>query len=214
MALVDDRLKTIFDCIFSREQREEQNFDDVSLIEKRLAIVRLFESPSFVLERYSTSETGEGLLALLPLELQFLTELNVSADMRYRGLAAIQNLFSQIFAAKCDPDTLVHLCSDAAAPNALNIACYMWWDSFPHHGSPTSPKYRQIDRQILTTMNTTLYLGSLPCQESALHGLGHWYHQYPSEVENIIDEFLLESGSALDSRLSSFAKVARLGLVQ
>jgi hypothetical protein len=40
-------------------------------------------------------------------------------------------------------------------------------------------------------MEHILGLGSLACQESALHGLGHWQRQHATEVARIIDAFVL-----------------------
>ncbi len=45
------------------------------------------------------------------------------------------------------------------------------------------------DQDILQVMESTLQLDSISCRESALHGLGHWQHQYPELVGEIIDKF-------------------------
>jgi hypothetical protein len=49
-------------------------------------------------------------------------------------------------------------------------------------------------------MEHTLWLNSLACQESALHGLGHWQALYPEQVAGIVDHFCaahteIDSGS-------------------
>jgi hypothetical protein len=64
----------------------------------------------------------------------------------------------------------------------------------------------------LTTMEHILGLSSLACQESALHGLGHWQRQHASEVGRIIDAFVL-SQTELDPRLLAYANAARCGCV-
>ena len=61
-------------------------------------------------------------------------------------------------------------------------------------------------------MEHILGLGSLACQESALHGLGHWQRQDASEVARIIDAFVL-SQTELDPRLLAYANAARCGCV-
>ena len=38
-------------------------------------------------------------------------------------------------------------------------------------------------------MGRQLQFASIPCRESALHGLGHWQHAYPAQVGEIINRF-------------------------
>jgi hypothetical protein len=62
-------------------------------------------------------------------------------------------------------------------------------------------------------MTETLNIESIACQESALHGLGHWQAAYPAEVELIIDRFL-SSHRELRPETVIYAKIARCGCVQ
>jgi hypothetical protein len=61
-------------------------------------------------------------------------------------------------------------------------------------------------------MESVLLLGSLACQESALHGLGHWQRGHESEVIRIIDGFLAAT-VRLDPRIVTYAESARCGCV-
>ena len=61
-------------------------------------------------------------------------------------------------------------------------------------------------------MAEILALDSLACQESALHGLGHWQHAYPEEVQQIIDRFL-NANKNLRPELAAYARSARTGCV-
>jgi len=54
---------------------------------------------------------------------------------------------------------------------------------------PSGP--RRLSDTALTATEHILGLASLACQESALHGLGHWQRQHASEVARIIDAFVL-----------------------
>jgi len=58
-----------------------------------------------------------------------------------------------------------------------------------------------------------LELDHIACQESALHGLGHWAHSYPERVEKIVDEFLTHNEN-LRPELKQYALQARSGKVQ
>ena len=61
-------------------------------------------------------------------------------------------------------------------------------------------------------MDRMLGLNSLACQESALHGLGHWQAKYDRQVSAIIDCFL-DFNPKTDPRLISYAHSARGGCV-
>jgi hypothetical protein len=65
----------------------------------------------------------------------------------------------------------------------------------------------------LDAMRDVLGLDAVACQESALHGLGHWQSAYPDEVGDIVDAFL---ATAPDRRpdLVRYAQSARVGCVQ
>jgi hypothetical protein len=61
-------------------------------------------------------------------------------------------------------------------------------------------------------MDATLKIDSIACQESALHGLGHWELFYPAEVAEIVDQYLKENPN-LRSELKNYALDAREGHV-
>jgi len=89
----------------------------------------------------------------------------------------------------------------------------MWWDSFPIAGAPDDPTRTEVDEAFLEVMDRLLDLPSEACQESALHGLGHWHLEYPKQVEAIIGSFL-DRHPVLRSELKEYALDAREGLVQ
>ena len=88
----------------------------------------------------------------------------------------------------------------------------MWWDILPLIGHPGKPEFAKLDQAALTVMEECLALPSVACQESALHGLGHWNMYFPSEVQSIIDSFL-KSEKNLRPELLQYAKSARSGCV-
>jgi hypothetical protein len=61
-------------------------------------------------------------------------------------------------------------------------------------------------------MARILGFSSIACQESALHGLGHWQRDHDPRVNAIIDDFL-EANPDVDTRLVSYANSARCGCV-
>ena len=69
-----------------------------------------------------------------------------------------------------------------------------------------------MDAELLGVMKQVLALDSVACQESALHGLGHWQMDYPECVRNAIDEFLARSKDAR-SELLAYAERVRTGYI-
>jgi len=88
----------------------------------------------------------------------------------------------------------------------------MWWDTMPVYGGPVLADRQVLHLAALETMTTILEFDSLACQESALHGLGHWAIYYPERVGSIISRYLL--GQAAHSPLRPYALAASVGHVQ
>lgn len=177
-------------------------------------LTRLFEEPESALAPYSDAQINQGLWYLVDASCSnyafSLIEPEVAWPQRRRGLRAMATLFERLFARRCS-EHLLH--RDEAGAGPSNPVCYMWWDVFPAHGRPTEPAYAAVDVELLAVMQRALALDSLACQESALHGLGHWRLHYPGVVEQTIDEFLARSGG-IRQELREYAECARLGYVQ
>ncbi|MDH5647833.1 MAG: hypothetical protein OEZ01_17610 [Candidatus Heimdallarchaeota archaeon] len=91
----------------------------------------------------------------------------------------------------------------------LRQACYMWWDQLVFFYSPrlyrrlleSDDEDKQIQDALFETLGRILYLDSLDCKLSALHGLNHLYHP---NTEELILEFL-DDHPDLDSDLETYA---------
>src|SRR5260370_39723661 len=131
-----------------------------------------------------------------------LGEESIASSLRHRVVNSFEILFREFFATRCSP-ILGHRNEHGSA---LNLACYMWWDLDCWNFTPSS--------DLLEVMRSTLAIDHVACQESALHGLGHWYHrQQRAAVESIIDEFL-DRETHLRVELRKYAEAARIGCVQ
>ena len=176
-------------------------------------LTQLFTDPEPILALYTDAQLNQGLWFLVSNACSnymfALLEPEVAWIVRRAGLHAIINLFAHLFANRCSPH-LSHL--DERGANPLNGACYMWWDLFPTWGHPESSTDALVDAELLMVMQHVLAVDALACQESALHGLGHWHLRYPAEVEEAIDVFL-ERQPQLDLRLRQYAFSARQGCV-
>jgi hypothetical protein len=177
-------------------------------------VTRLFDDPLPPLEPYSDAQLGQGFWYLVSngaSDCMFaLLDGSVPLDDRVRCLRATTTLFRRFFAARCAP-RLSHLDEPGCGP--LETTCYMWWDLLPISGAPGDPGRVAFDRAALDVMADILAVDAVACQESALHGLGHWRSAYPDAVAAIVDRFLATQTGARPELLA-YARSARAGCVQ
>ncbi|MCC6696122.1 MAG: hypothetical protein IT365_10885 [Candidatus Hydrogenedentes bacterium] len=179
---------------------------------KIVYMARLFEEPRPLLDAFSDLQVAHGLEYLTsnlmsdyPLGFR---DASVSLESRSRCMRAIYTVYEQVFAKRCTPGLV---CARRRV-SPLNGMCYMWWDTWAFSPKCVPPEARILDETALTVMEVTLELDSLPCQEGALHGLGHWHSSYPREVSTIIDAYL-ERNTAIPAVLRAYAEDARRGHV-
>jgi hypothetical protein len=176
-------------------------------------LTQAFESSAELFQPYSDTQLNQGLWYIVSNacsnHMFALTDMSVPWSARQRCVRSIHSLFEQCFAGRCTPH-LSHLDEPGASP--LNLVCYMWWDIIPISGQPDNPERAQIDKEILGILELTLRLDSIACQESALHGLGHWHFYYPKQAEAIISTFL-ENQSGVREELQTYALNASRGCI-
>ena len=176
-------------------------------------LTRAFESPQTVFAPYSDAQLNQGLWYLASNacsnHMFALTDESVPWPDRQRCLRSMVSLYAQCFARRCTP-ALGHL--DEQPANPLNLVCYMWWDILPVIGQPKLPARQAFDQTCLEVMAAALALDSDACQESALHGLGHWAPYYPQQVSAIVDAYL-QLPRPLRPALQQYALSAQRGCV-
>ncbi len=176
-------------------------------------LTMLFENATSVLTPFSDTQIKEGLWFLVSPSCSdhmfVLLNPAVPWSERKHCISSIFTLFEHFLALRCSPH-LSHL--DEPGANPLNGVCYMWWDLYPAYGKPGDPTTREMHEALFDVMRRILDLSSDACRESALHGLGHWRHEYPKQVEAIIDGFLA-SHPDLRPELKAYARAARKGRV-
>ena len=176
-------------------------------------VTRLFEAPEAALEYFADSQIAQGIYYLVDSGagdlLRPLGDPRLPLEDRLRCVAAIHTFFARIFQPRCTP----HLSRlDEAGTGPLNGICYMWWDIFPAAGTPDAVDGQAINQAILGVMVQGLGLDSIACQESALHGLGHWQPYHEDAVAAIVDRFRAGHPD-LRPELSAYAQAARCGCV-
>ncbi|MBB6049884.1 hypothetical protein [Armatimonas rosea] len=166
---------------------------------------QLFQNAGALLAAYSDTQVGKGLHALIwegDSPLTILQDTSLPRAECRACLKSIYRVYKEIFAVRCP-----EVCS-ARARGELSHVCFMWWDIFPLYYS----YHPALNETVLTTLERTLGLPHLACQEAALHGLGHWHYANPARVEGIIDAFLATQ-KRCRPELVSYARAARAGRV-
>jgi hypothetical protein len=174
---------------------------------------RLFSTTQRSLADFSDAQIAQGFTYLLSTSASgdngWFYSTSTPAEARRRCIVTIENVFADLFAPRCAP-VLSHIDEPGAAP--LNSVCYMWWDEFPCLALPNDPDCDLLCRAATDVMRRTLRLGSIACQEAALHGLGHWARYRPNDVTAAVDEFLGDRRGRR-AELVSYAQSARCGCV-
>ena len=192
---------------------DEADWWDGSASDTIQFMTRAFENAASLFQSYSGTQLNQGLWFIADNacsnHMFALLDPGVPWSARQRCVRSFHPLFEQCFARRCTPH-LSHLDEPGAGP--LNPVCYMWWDIIPIIGQPDNPDQLALDQEILAVMESTLRLDSIPCQESALHGLGHWQMYYPERVTGIIERFL-QANKGLRQELRTYAMNAYRGCV-
>jgi hypothetical protein len=173
-----------------------------------LKLIEVFENPAAILKPYSDQVLNRAFWDLSSDVFRVVYEMAIDWAVRLRFIRSFETLFRDLFAVRCTP-TLGHLSEDGSR---LNTVCYMWWDFDCWSPMPDPLTRNPFDSAFLASMRSILAIDHVACQESALHGLGHWYPAHSAEVESIIDEFV-KSQRHLPEGLSQYASSARRGYV-
>lgn len=165
----------------------------------------LFEESGKLLAPFTDEQVDQGFWFLVgsPSELDVLVADVAPLPERLRFIRSIFTLFEQCFAPRCTP-YLSHIDEQGVGP--VNSICYMWWDLLwhlitrwrdPGLSSQISVEYRlqdsnrdEVDEACISVMELTLELPSVACQESVLHGLGHWGKFRQERCRRVIASFL------------------------
>jgi hypothetical protein len=204
------------DTVWAGETAEEHDWRqrknalkplDASLVSQLLA--EMFEDSGRLLAPYTTNQVARGLHFCLEhsrLAGRAIWDSNVPEPARLRALRSFVPLFQQVMAERCLPARS----QGQAEYNPLNGVCYMWWDGL--YATPDDAEHLIYDAAALQVMAAILAIPHLACQESALHGLGHWQMYYRVPVVHIINKFLKETPD-LPRSLVRYAHNARRGSV-
>ena len=187
-------------------------------------LTTLFESPSFVAERYTDNQIAEATWFLFGCGSGFIGDMRrgaVRQDLQVRCVRSITTLYTDLFDRVCgrhgtDPD------SDLRDTSEVDGAVYMMWDMdhlegmvmFPEKGPHLVEPGIEVLESVLRRCRTSA------CRVSALHGIGHIYciHNYQGDkaiaarLRALVDAFTERDD--LPEWLRDYAAHAREGYVQ
>jgi hypothetical protein len=151
--------------------------------------------------------------------MHILFQEDIPLERRKRCAAAIYNVFEQIFAPRCTNNINFSVEYGYHTPEELrpvstllDAICYMWWDIAPMATASDESNPDEVTLALLEVMRKCLLLDSYTCQESALHGLGHYHYHFPEYIKAVIQEYL-DNNPDLSPDLVAYAQNAMTGYV-
>jgi len=203
--------------IFGQSLAAQTNLDsarlaaEVSPRDSLMLMTRVFSNCGSLLTPFTDQQVAEGLAFLAAAgESDWMYRIydpSIDRWARVECIRSIEGVYRDCFARRCR-NAATHLSSDITS---INSVCYMWWDRFPSGGADDGRS--DVDGELIEVMGRALEIEHVTCQESALHGLGHWEVTSEDRVHAIVDEWLVRHPQ-LPSALRAYAEAARNGNVQ
>ena len=202
----------------------ELRFGSIDPITVTQYMVRLFESPSFIIDRYDDDAIAAATHYIFGIPSGYFhlaRSDDVPQELQVRCIRALTTMYRDLFDRVCgrrgaDPDT------DLCETEAVDGAVYMIWDMNCLEGAIMFPKKGAIlVEPCLEVLGTVLRKSrTSACRISILHGIGHIYAHYASEPGNVIAQRLRQMVDAYLQRqdipewIREYALDAREGAVQ
>jgi hypothetical protein len=186
-------------------------------------LTRLFESPSFIAERYRSDQIAEATWFIFGSSgyMGTLRRGRVPVDAASRCIRSVATMYTDLFDKVCgkhgdEPDENLY----NTVP--IDIAVYMIWDMDGIQYIPTFPeKNPELVEPAIHVLETVLRRCiTSSCLISALHGVGHLIgsrahrgdHAMVTRLRGMIDE--VARRRRLPDWLAEYASRARSGAVQ
>jgi hypothetical protein len=175
-------------------------------------LAQIFEDPSKWLNPYPDDSIDQAFWQLSYKSISWaIRDESIDLSLRLRFISSFEPLFRDFFAAHCQPV----LGWRSEAGNPLNSSCYMWFDICCRRVSLDVFKSNPVDSALIESMRSILAIDHVACQESAIHGLGHFYKDCPVSEERDIIESVIDAYIGRNPRLREelrlYADHARVG---
>jgi hypothetical protein len=179
-------------------------------------VIRLFRAPAFIADRYDDDQIASAIWFLFGIASEYFHDLRspaVPRDLQVECISSVATLYTDLFDLVCcrrgtDPE------GDYTNESGVDGAVYMIWDMDYIEGAVIFPeKFPHLVEPGFHVLRTILdHCRTSSCQVSALHGLGHIYHDHPHRAEQMIDRFL--GNRSVAAWVREYAQAARRGRVQ
>ena len=175
-------------------QRYARHDKPVAIAER---IRHLFGNAGATLRAYSDEQVGRGLNEIINGgDLHVFGGKQLPVVLHTSGVRSIVTLFVEVFAPRIQVD-------EPDQKGTLDFVCFMFFDV---------ASLDLGDETVLDVLEDILALPSVPCQRSALHGLGHAHMKAPQQVQAVVDRWLQTHPDARQE-LRDYALAARTGSV-
>jgi hypothetical protein len=186
-------------------------YEHLPVEDKAGLYVRLFSDPGRAMQAFDDDQVAFGINNLLngsyTNDLYHIFDAARLQDHQIAILDGLKPLYSEVFLPRCG-DTLGHLNEPGSA---LASVCYMFWDVC---AVDSVAKRAGLLPQAISVMQHGLSLYSAPCQESALHGLGHGVSLHGRAPQEILARYLERPSHTLPRpELRAYAERALQGCI-
>jgi hypothetical protein len=178
-------------------------------------LTRLFQEAGGLLGRFTNWQIDQGLHYLVSNacsdHMFVLSNAELPWSARRACVDAMITLYRDLMSTvyKHTLEELNRLDLQVEHPSS---SCFMWWDIIPLYARMPVPNADLIDDAVINVFEHVILMDSEACQESVLHGLGHWYCGLLKRTEPIVRRFLERKG--LSSEIRAYAENAAIGHVQ
>lgn len=198
---------------YEAAEKREQRFCWLNPVILAEYVVRLFESPALIADRYTDDQIGEATWFLFGIASGYFQELwseEVSIGRQIRCMKVVATMYTDLFDRVCcfrgtDPDRRFELPVDSAVYMIWDMDCIEGAVMFPERTPHLVDPGFWVLEKVLSKCRTS------SCLQSALHGLGHLQTYHPERVEQIIMGFL--NKRHVPKWIRDYAEQARTGYV-
>lgn len=186
---------------------------EVSPADAAQLIAATFEGAGTLLSRFSDAQLNHSFWFLVnPGNSDYMfciKDQSVPWPLRQRVLQSFVPLFRDVMAVRCSP---VMGSESEPASSALKSACYMWWDLICLIGNEEDDP--ELLQEVPRVLEALLAIDHVACQESAIHGLGHWAFYQREPAVSVLGRYLERADSqGLRPELVEYAEHAMTGMI-
>lgn len=178
-------------------------------------LTRLFQEAGRLPERFTNWQIDQGLNYLVSNSCSDYMFVLKNVDLPWSDRRACFDAMITLY-RDLMPTVYKHTSEELFRLGLQNehptFACFMWWDIIPLYGRMPVPDADLIDDAVINIFEQVILMDSEPCQESVIHGLGHWHNGVPDRTELIVKRYLARTD--ISPGMREYAQQALYGNIQ